>query len=188
MIEKPIGYDEAPIFGTGDFEGITPGGHVCRIKTARVEAAQDKPRRLVIAFDLAEPDEQAGYYDRAYKVRQQQTPLDAKWPGIYRQGLDGKSTPFFKGLITSIENSNPGYTWAWDESTLKGKLFGGLFGREEYVGDDGKKHWSCKCVAVRSVEGITDVPAPDDKPCQEPAQGGGAANTYGGAPLDDLPF
>lgn len=31
-----------------------------------------------------------------------------------------------------IESSNQGYKWDWNESSLRGKLFGGVFGEKEY--------------------------------------------------------
>ena len=167
MITKPIGYDEAATLGTGDFEEITVGGHVCVIKAAHEDVRNGK-RYLVLLFDIAPEDAQGGYYTRLYNRRVQslQNSLDGvvRWPGTYWQGMEGKSTAFFKGLISSIEKSNPGYTWNWDEKTLKGKKFGGVFGREQYIGRDGMPHWSTKCLYARSVEGIADVETPVDKP------------------------
>ena len=192
MIRKPEGYENAPVYGTGDFESITPGGHICRIRAVKEEISNGN-RQLVIAFDLAEADAQAGYYAKQYSQRVSGD-VNAKWPGVHRQGIDGKSTPFFKGLITAIERSNPGYLWDWDEGSLKGKLFGGVFGREEYMGTDGKPHWNCRIRSVRSVEGIEDVAAPEDKPMQQtqqPSYGGYAApaqHSSGGIGATDLPF
>ena len=167
MIKKPIGYDEAATLGTGDFEEITVGGHVCIIKTAHEDVRNGK-RYLVLLFDIAPEDAQGGYYTRLYNRRVQslQNKDDGvvRWPGTYWQGLEGKSTAFFKGLISSIEKSNPGYSWNWDEKTLKGKKFGGVFGREQYIGRDGTPHWSTKCLYARSVDGIADVEPPEDKP------------------------
>ena len=187
MIRMPEGYDNAPVYGTGEFESITPGGHICRIRAAK-EENNNGNRQLVIAFDLDDQDAQGGFYQRQYGQRVQGD-VNAKWPGGYRQGIDGKSLPFFKGLITAIERSNPGYTWNWDETSLKGKLFGGVFGREEYMGTDGKPRWSCKVRAVRSVEGVEDVPAPEEKPL--PASAQPAQNSFGGFGVGasrDCPF
>ena len=39
----------------------------------------------------------------------------------------------FKGFIKSVEESNPGYVWNWDESTLKGKKVGLILQEEEFV-------------------------------------------------------
>lgn len=188
MIKKPEGYDTAPIYGTGDFETVTPGGHICRIRAAKEETVNGN-RYMTIAFDLAESDAQSGYYQRQYAQRVQSN-VNAKWPGVYRQRIDGNSTPFFKGFVSAVERSNNGYTWDWDETTLKGKLFGGVFGREEYMGTDGKPHWSCRIRSVRSVDNVLDEPAPEDKPLSAssvaPAYGGGS-----GVPAvndTDLPF
>jgi len=169
MIKKPIGYDDARTYdGTGSSEQPTPGGHYCVIKGARVEINPNTQQQvLILALDMAPNDKQAGLYDRAYKARMASpsASTEIKWPGTYRQGIDNpKSVPFFKGMISSIEESNPGYTWDWDERSLKGKTFGGVFGREEFSGTDGKPHWSCKCVAVRSTKSVMDAPVPEDKP------------------------
>lgn len=163
MIAKPNGYDASPVYGLGEAEQVTPGGHICQIKSVRVETDNNNERTMVIAFDLAERDSQAGYYQRKFASRQDQ---GAKWTGVYRQRMDGKGTPYFKGLITSIEKSN-NFTWNWEEATLKGKLFGGIFRREEFIGQDGQPHWSSKICMVRDVEAALAAEPPADKPLSD---------------------
>ena len=58
---------------------------------------------------------------------------------------------FFKGFMTAIEKSNPGYKWDWDETKLVGKKAVGIFGEEEYE-KDGQIKISTKLIEVRSVE------------------------------------
>ncbi len=44
---------------------------------------------------------------------------------------------FFKGFITRVETSNPGYKFNYDEKTLIGKRVGMILGKKEYTGNDG---------------------------------------------------
>ena len=94
---------------------------------------------------------------------------------------------FFKGFITSVEESNPGYRFNWDELGLEGKLVGLVFGEEEYLGNDGKPHTSVKAQRARSVEAIrAGVPGPQAKKLNaesaKPAQG------FTEVEDDELPF
>lgn len=158
-MQKPQGYDEAQAF-TGDFETLKAGGYICVIKKALVTTSSTGSEMLVLLFDIAE-GEHKGYYQRLFDNANKTKP-DAKWQGVYRQLTQGQSMPFFKGMITSIESSNPGYQWNWNEETLKGKLFGGVFGREQYENHSGELKWSTKCQSIRSVEAIKkgiDIPA-----------------------------
>ena len=41
--------------------------------------------------------------------------------------------PFFKGFITAVEKTNPGYTWDWDEKKLIGKNVIAVFGEEDLM-------------------------------------------------------
>ena len=78
---------------------------------------------------------------------------------------DAKTKQAFKRFTTSVERSNEGYTWNWDELSLKGKMFGGVFGREEFLTKDGKLKFTTKCRFPRSIESIRkgDFTIPDDK-------------------------
>lgn len=150
-MQKPQGFDEA-LTATGDYETLEPGGYICIIKNAAVEKTRTGKEVLKLALDIAE-GEHKDYYKRQFDKRKEFN-ADAKWSGIYSQLTEGKSTPFFKGLIANIEASNSGYKWNWDEKTLIGKQFGGVFGEEEYIANDGQVKKATKCVQVRSVEQI----------------------------------
>lgn len=153
-MNKPENWDQIEAF-TGDFKNITPGGHVCNVVQATVALSSTGKEMLIILFDIAEGEFES-YYLKQHMQKLETNP-DAKWQGIYRQLTEGNGEKFFKGLVTAIENSNPGYTWQWGENTeksLKGKLFGGVFGQEEYLNNNGEVKLSTKCMYIRSVEQI----------------------------------
>lgn len=150
MINKPAEWEEVEAF-TGDFEQIELGGHICKIINAKTEKSKSGSDMLVICFDIAD-GKNKDFYRRQFDRKNKNG--DAKWQGIYRQLVDGNSVKFFKGIITSIEKSNGGYTWNWDESTLKGKIFGGVFGQEEYVNQQGEVKLATKLMFIRSVDAI----------------------------------
>lgn len=190
MIQKPYGYDTAPIYGTGDLERVTPGGHICQIRGVKVEPDPRSGERIMkVAFDLAPQDAQAGIYQRIFGARQQSVGVDAQWPAVYRQNLDGKGTPYFKGFITSVEKSNAGYAWNWDETTLKGKLFGGVFRVEEFRGTDGNIHETVRISAVRSIDTVLDAAVPDPKRLSDNGASAAAyAPDQSAAAQEQLPF
>lgn len=124
----------------GDFAKLPAGGYVCKIKQAKVEQKQRQDQTtyemLSIAFDIYEGD-YAGYFEDQYR---ESTYSDKKWKGVIRQIIpsddgtvkDERIKSFFKGAITAIEESNPGYHFNFDERTLTDKLVGILFREEEY--------------------------------------------------------
>ena len=111
---------------------------------------------LVLAFDVVE-GEYAGFYQKNFDAQQQ----DKKWKGTFRINLpkdDGSEKDEWnikklKASMTAIEKSNEGYLWNWDETSLKGKLVGGLFGNKEYE-YNGQKGFFTDCRALCSVEKI----------------------------------
>lgn len=148
---------------TGSFEKIELGGHICVIVGARTEVSKSGNKMLVIAYDFAPEDKQPGYYDAMLAVDRKKDPK-AKWRGTYYQGYGTEqSNPYFKAFINRILESNPGYIWSWDEGSLKGKKFCGVFGREEYLNDKGKSKFATKCMYVRAVSEIDNVTIPEDK-------------------------
>ena len=80
---------------------------------------------------------------------------------------DNWTISVFKAFTEAVEESNQGYHWDWDETTLKGKVFGCLFRREEWEYDNrsGWKTQPCKAVSV-SIIRENKFEIPKDKPLQ----------------------
>lgn len=147
----------------GSFEKIELGGHICVIKGVRDERTKAGGKMLVIAFDFSQNDRQHGYYESLFQSDKKKN-ADAKWRGTMYQNYGSEnSNPYFKSMLGRIMESNTGYQWDWDEKGLKGKLFGGVMGREEYVNDKGESKFATKCMQIRAVQGIEEVPVPEDK-------------------------
>ena len=185
-MKKYNDYDKAEAF-TGDYERIVPGGHICVILKVVVEE-KDYGSLMRIAFDIAD-GENEGFYDRQFK-RKQQNDSSAKWPGMYYQTIKDDSLKYFKGFITCIEQSNSGFKWNWNEKELVGKLFGGIFGEEEYTANDGQIKTSVKCRFTCSVSKVKEgVKVPEVK--RLPTSGGNGFNQYGhevNVDDSDIPF
>lgn len=103
---------------------------------------------------------------------------------------------FFKGFITAVEKSNPGYHWNWDEKTLIGKNVIAVFGDEEYV-KDGEVRIGTKLVEFRSIdawkEGKITVPPlkklpPEEDPRLTPKVDESKNLEQLELPDDDFPF
>lgn len=111
----------------GNFNSIKPGGYVAFIKNV-----DDDPNKecLKISYDIAE-GEFKNYYMELYKAQN-------FWGGSFFRSYKESAIGFFKGFITSIENSNPGYKWDWNEKGLKGKYIGIVLQEEEYIPTQGK--------------------------------------------------
>ena len=191
---KPRDYDnvQASTYGDAELNAPVPGGHGVTILKAET-GKDDYGDKLVLYFDIKEGSESDGYYKAKYE-RAKSYGDDAKWQGIFNQYIftkDGQTNPFFKGLISSIEKSNPGYTWSWQEEMLKGKKLGLIFREEKFYGKkDGLLHSVVRPAWACDWDSYEAIPAPKPKEPKEPK------NT---APLfetemtpndddDDLPF
>lgn len=154
------GYNEAPAY-TGEVMQLPPGLYVCIVKQVNVQNDSAGKEQMIICYDIAE-GEHKGFYQKQFEMRKQST-TGAKWGGVHRQFTHDKGLPFFKGMICSIEKSNNGYKWDWNEKGLVGKRFGGVFGREQFLTQDGQKKFATKLMQIRSVEGLKEATIPEDK-------------------------
>ena len=185
-MDKPLNYDSEQA-ATGEYKIFPAGGYVCKILGAKVEQSQSGREMLVLRMDVAEGDYK-NYFTQLWEEKVQ-TNKDAKWGCVYRQLTDGDSTKFFKGMIVAIEKSNPKYQWNWEESSLKNKLVGAIFGVEEFESNkDGSILKSSKIKWLRSVESIRkgDFTIPEIKRLDM-----SAANAFGGhdvAPDEEINF
>lgn len=165
MIAKPKDWETAQAY-TGDRgPQMTPGGHICKIVALRQETSKNGNPMIVVAFDIDEGSELDGFYKTKLKDQQKQN-KDSKWQGVIRfllYGKDGGTNPYFKGFVKSLEESNAGYHWDWDERSPAGKKIGIVFREEEYM-QETQIRSSVKAWQVRSVQAILDgVPVPPKK-------------------------
>ena len=145
----------------GAREILPAGGYVCRICEAKVEIYKTRNggtmETLIWAIEIIE-GEHAGFWKKDFDS---QTGEDKKWRGTMRINLpkddgseqDGWTKRTFENAMWALEDSNPGYTWDWDEKKLKGKIVGILYrNREwEYNGNTG---WTTEAGGVTSVDDI----------------------------------
>ena len=184
---KPRNYDAVAASLT--FEPLTLGGHTCIIKG--VEEAKSKAGKdmLKIALDIAGEDPQAGYY--ADRFASDDRP-NKKWPCVsyvVLEDKDGNCSRQLAGFVTSVEESNPGFTFPWDQvAYLKGKKVGGVFGQEEYMNDKGEKKKATKLFWFCSADRAKDAKVPKLKELKaattSPSPVGGLADID----KDDIPF
>jgi len=171
-MQKFSDYDTTKVNDFG--ERLKLGGHICKVLEAKVESGTSKKdgkpyEMLAIKFDIEEPDEQAGFYNKKFVEAARTDPMTAKWKGYYRLSVpNDNSEDFikktFKTFITSVEKSNPGYTWNWQEDTLVGKKFGGVFGYEEFtIPATGETVPLTRIRFIRSTEKIEEAPIPKVK-------------------------
>lgn len=153
-MEKMKGYEEAKAI-TGEYERLEAGGYICKIVSAKEEMSKTGKRMLVLALDILEGDKK-GFFKRRFN---ENTNIDKKWSAgaIYRQMLEGdKAVGFLKGLMTSLEASNEGFQWNWEEKKLIGLKCGAIFGQEEYEKMDGSIGISTKVKYIRTVKAIQE--------------------------------
>lgn len=162
---------------------ILPAGGYC----AKILKAEEKTYEwgtvLLIHFDLTD----AAYKEFFKKDYDAQPREDRKWRGNMRLYLpkdngsekDQWTKDTFNDAIWCIEDSNPGFHWAWDEGALKGKEIGVLFRDKEWAMDtpEGlKTGWTTECCRLASVNDIRSgnfkVPKKKPLPADKKAEAG----------------
>lgn len=151
--------EAAPEFG--EREKLALGGHIVVIKRAYEYVGMTGNESLKIEIDIAD-GEQKGFFQKQYD---ENTNSDKKWPsaGCKYISLKEENLPMFKGFITTVENSNAGYTWNFDEKTLTGKKLVGVFGLEEYLDNEGKLKTATKLTQFRSLDKLNEIKIPKVK-------------------------
>lgn len=158
---KPIkDFDKVEAKGMDDFRGLPIGAYECVIKDARLNHNEETGKNtLKISIDIAS-GEYKDYFLKAYET---DTRIDRKWNNnaVRYLAYEGDNVSYFKGFITTIENSNVGYTWDWDETKLKGKKVCGVFQYEEYEKQDGTRGIKVRLSKFRSLEKMKDIEVSD---------------------------
>ena len=165
-MNKPQDYDQTQAFG--EYKPLPAGGYVCRIMAVEETTSQNGNDMLKISLDIAEGE----FKNRFADMYRSDTRQDKKWGCVAYQlvyDTNGGTNRGFKSFCTAAEESNPGFTIQWGPAfgeCFKNRLIGAIFGREEYIGNDSKAHWSTKPKFFRSADKIRkgDFEVPEDKP------------------------
>lgn len=161
-------YDEAKKQAQAQSGAKLPkGAYVCKIMGVRYEEGKDgKSDVLVLQFDITE-GEQKDFFKKQYEAN---TSEDKKWKGTVRIYIpnddgsekDGWTKKSFAGWMDAFEKSNSGYSWNWDEQTLKNKFVGIVFGETGTV-IDGKNVVYTEARFGIDVEKVRSGKAPEAK-------------------------
>lgn len=171
----------------GSYNGIELGGHICIIKGVRDCETKNGGKMLKIMFDFEASDKQGGWFQETYDYDKMKDD-NAKWRNngiLYQTYGNDIANEYFKAFINRICETNIGYTWNFDERTLVGKAFGGVFGREEYINNKGESKFAIRCVRIKNADGIEKEPIPEDKLLKNSKS---ATNGIVEIAEEDLPF
>ena len=149
-------FDKIEAKGMDDFRGLPIGAYECVIMDARVNHNEQSGKdTFKVSVDIASGE----FKDYFRKMYENDTRIDRKWNNnaIRYLAYKGDNVAFFKGFIKTIENSNIGYTWDWDETKLKGKKVCGVFQYEEYEKQDGTKGIKVRLSKFRSLDKMKDI-------------------------------
>lgn len=150
---------------------------------------------LNIVFDVVEGE---------YAHKFAEVPKDKGWTHQLRQSYGEKSERFFKGFLTALEKSNPGFSISeWqaesDETKLIGLKLGAVINYYHYVNEKGVASKKYNFARPMSVDKIRsgDFKVPDDqwsddaKALEESTGGNTSATSTGGKQKQlyaDCPF
>lgn len=159
-MKKIENWNEIEAKGMDDFKALPIGAYECKIINAvKNHNEQSGKTTLKVMVDIA-----SGEYKDYFKKRyDSNTAIDRKWDNNATKFLafEGENTSFFKGFITIVENSNVGYKWNWEESTLRDKKLVGVFQYEQYEKQDGTKALKVRLTKFRSLDKLGKIEVSD---------------------------
>ena len=149
-------YDKTQAFA--EYERLPKGGYVLTVLAVKLEKWQSGDEYLQISCDISE-GEYTSFFAKQYKDDSRE---DKKWKCNYNLSIpkddgserDGWTKRRFKTVMNAFEDSNPGYRWEWNESTLKGKKIGGLFNIRQWEKSDGSIGETTNLAQLTTVENI----------------------------------
>ena len=153
-------FDKIEAKGMDDFRGLPIGAYECVIMDARVNHNEQSGKdTFKVSVDIASGE----FKDYFRKMYENDTRIDRKWNNnaVKYLSYTGDNIAYFKGFITTVENSNANYKWDWDETKLKGKKVCGVFQYEEYEKQDGTKGIKVRLNKFRSLDKLKEIEVSD---------------------------
>lgn len=166
-MQKPSDYDSVQAYG--EQPKLELGGHIMKIIKVEETTSKNGNEMIMIYLDTDKTDKQPGYFKQRYD---NDTREDKKWGCIVYQLINdtqtGGTNPGLKTFHECVKKSNSSsFKLLWGDKycdCFKGKLIGGVFGREQYINKKGKAAFATKCFFFRSVGVILEgVEVPEDK-------------------------
>lgn len=149
-MRRPSNYDSVEPQTMVGFSSPDAGGYTFRILKAEEKMSKKMVPMLVLSLDINE-----GEYKKYYSELSTKLNRDCLLK-VY-QLTEGEMVGRFKGIIKSIEESNPGYFFDFNEQTLVGKIVAGCLREEEYYHDaTGAIKTSMKIAYLCSTQHIKD--------------------------------
>ncbi len=206
-MKKFGGYDDAKkqAQASGGIGRLPAGAYVCKVIGVKYEVGENgNSDRIQLQFDISEGD----FKDFFHEQYETNTAEDKKYKGkatIYVPSDDGSerdgwTKKSFAGWTNAFEESNPGYTWDWDEKKWKNKIIGIVFGETGTV-IDGKEIVYTEARFGISAQKVRDGVAPAAKfKAKNGYTGTASASTSGSSSssadfidvpldaMDELPF
>lgn len=147
-MQLPSNWGEVPPAGT-QRPRPPEGEYVFVITGAEETTSNNNNEMIVLRLDICE-----GMFSGYFENLSQDIGKDLR--PIVRQVTEGLSLSFFKGLITSIERSNPGYEFTGNVQSLIGLKVAGILFEEKYEDKNGKEKSSLKIDRFFSVKKESD--------------------------------
>lgn len=154
-------FDKVEAKGMDDFKPLPIGAYECTIVIARENKNEESGKTTFkVGVDIARGE----YKDYFKKMYDNDSRIDKKWNNnaVRYLSLTSDNLAYFKGFLTCVENSNPGYKWSWDEKTLINKKICGVFQYEEYERQDGTKGVKVRLSKFRSLDKIKEIEVSDN--------------------------
>jgi len=114
----------------GGFTELPPvGAYVAEIQAVRFVPGKDGFRDKIECFMEITEGEYSGRFHEVYDDQKERFGDTAKYKGIFAlvpptEDDEEWRKRAFEGNLWCVQESNPGYTWDWDEKKLKGKKVG----------------------------------------------------------------
>lgn len=188
MIKMPSDWrDQAYSGGT---DRLPAGGYICRITDTRMTVAKSGREGLILSFDIAD-----GQYKDFYANHPTISWMASLWQSTPTG--DSRTDGFFFGMLTAVEESNPGFQVMIDkngnlvESCLEGKLVGVVF-RDEEEEYNGRTFFRARPFRICSAQSIEDksykMPEPKVLPTADAPAKQGIPDGFDKIDDEDLPF
>lgn len=142
-------------------ENPPAGCYEAQIQGVRVERDSRNEHDVLVMMIEITDGEYANRYHELFENKRNRFGADAKYPGVFRLTVpseeEAEEGSFlkrrFENAMFCIEQSNPGYHWAWDERSLKGRAVG-INVRKRFYSYNGKDYESTEIGQFETMEDV----------------------------------